>query len=76
MERHAKISADPKVMSGMPCIKGTRVTVSNIVRQVAAGRTIQEICQDYPYLTSEDIRSALGFAADFVATETYDLIAS
>ena len=60
----------------MPCVKGTRVTVANVLRQVAASRTIQEICQDYPYLTAKNIRSALEFAADFVAVETHDLIAS
>ena len=76
MHSHPHISADPKVMSGVPCIKGTRVTDANIVRQVAAGRNIQEICEDYPYLSAENIRSALEFAADITAAETHDLIAS
>ena len=76
MNSYPQISADPRVMSGLPCIKGTRVTVANIVRQVAAGRSVQQICDDYPYLNAESVRSALEFAADMAAAETHDLIAS
>jgi uncharacterized protein (DUF433 family) len=76
MNEHPQITADPKVMTGMPCIKGTRVTVANVVRQVAAGRTPDEICGDYPYLTVDSIRAALSFAADISSTETYELLAS
>ncbi|MCX6880629.1 MAG: DUF433 domain-containing protein [Verrucomicrobia bacterium] len=48
MNDHPNITADPTVMTGMPCIKGTRVTVANVVRQIAAGRAPEEICRDYP----------------------------
>jgi uncharacterized protein (DUF433 family) len=73
MKDHPEITADPQVMTGLPCIKGTRVTVANIVRQIAAGRTPDEICGDYPYLTLESVRAALEFAADLSAAETYEL---
>ena len=73
MNKHPHITADPKVMTGMPCIKGTRVTVANVVRQIAVGRSPEEICSDYPYLTLDTIRAALEFAADVSASETYDL---
>ena len=76
MIEHPEITANPKVMTGMPCIKGTRVTVANVVRQIAAGRTPDEICRDYPYLTIETIRAALAFAADISSSETYELLAS
>ena len=76
MKDHPQITADPQVMTGMPCIKGTRVTVANIVRQIADGRAPTEICHDYPYLTLESIRAALEFAADISAAETYELLAS
>jgi uncharacterized protein (DUF433 family) len=76
MQTHSQITADPKVMTGMPCIKGTRVTVANIVRQVAAGRSASDICRDYPYLTPESVRAALVFVADMAAVETHDLLAS
>ena len=73
MNSHPGITADPQVMTGMPCIKGTRVTVANVVRQIAAGRNPDDICRDYPYLTAESIRAALEFAADISASETYEL---
>ena len=76
MIEHPEITADPRVMTGMPCIKGTRVTVANVVRQIAAGRNPDEICEDYPYLTLESIRAALAFAADMAAVETHELLAS
>ncbi len=73
MNAHPQITADPSVMTGIPCIKGTRVTVANVVRQIAAGRTPADICRDYPYLRPDAIRAALEFAADVSATETYEL---
>ena len=76
MNRHPQITADPHVMTGMPCIKGTRVTVANIVRQIAAGRTPDELLREYPYLSPEAIRAALEFAADISAAQTYELQAS
>lgn len=74
MSKHPGITADPKVMTGMPCIKGTRVTVANIVRQIAAGRSPDDICRDYPYLSVEAIRASLEFAAAVSASETYELV--
>ena len=59
MNDHPYITADPKIMTGMPCLKGTRITVANILRQFAAGRTPDDICRDYPYLTPDSIRAAL-----------------
>ena len=76
MKDHPQISADPKVMTGMPCIKGTRDTVANVVRQIAVGRIPDEIRRDYPYITLDSIRAALEFAADVSASETYELLVS
>ncbi len=73
MNEHPQITADPGVMAGKPCLKGTRVTVSNVVRQIAAGRSTVEICSDYPYLTPDLIQAALEFAADVSGSETYEL---
>lgn len=73
MKQHPGITADPKVMTGVPCIKGTRVTVANVVRQMAAGRSRDEICRDHPYLTADSIRAALEFAADLSASMPSDL---
>jgi uncharacterized protein (DUF433 family) len=73
---HPEITADPNVMTGVPCIKGTRITVANVVRQIAAGRTVDQICEDYPSLTAASVKAALEFAADVTASETHELLAS
>lgn len=58
-----RITIDPDVMGGKPCIRGMRVTVGMIVESIAAGRTVQELLVDFPYLEEQDIREALAFAA-------------
>lgn len=58
-----RITRDPDVMAGKPCIKGTRVTVGALVGLVAAGKTNDEILKAYPYITAEDISQALSYAA-------------
>lgn len=63
MERFDRISRDPAVMAGKPCVKGTRVTVGALVGLVAAGKSTQEIVDAYPYVTAEDIAQALSYAA-------------
>jgi uncharacterized protein (DUF433 family) len=58
-----RITRDPAVMGGKPCIRGMRVTVGTVVGLVAAGRTRDEILREYPYLEAEDIAEALSYAA-------------
>ena len=58
-----RITQEPDVMSGKPCIRGMRVTVGMIVGQIAAGHSIEEILADYPYLEREDVLQALRYAA-------------
>jgi len=58
-----RINQNPQVMGGKPCIRGLRVTVGMIVGQIGAGRTIDELLADYPYLEREDILQALRYAA-------------
>ena len=58
-----RITRDPAVMGGRPCIRGMRVTVGMIVGQIGAGITIDELLVDYPYLDREDIMQALRYAA-------------
>lgn len=59
----ARITQDPKVMGGKPCIRGLRVTVGTVVGLVASGHSDAEILRLYPYLTDADIREALAYAA-------------
>ena len=54
-----RITHDPAVMGGKPCIRGMRVTVGMIVRQIAAGETVDELLADYPCLERDDIPQAL-----------------
>lgn len=61
--RMVRITIDPAVMSGKPCIRGLRVTVANILRQLANHRTPAEILASYPYLEAEDIDACLAYAA-------------
>jgi len=58
-----RITVDPAVMGGKPCIRGMRVTVGTIVGLVAAGHSSDEILRLYPYLEADDIREALSYAA-------------
>ncbi|HEU4935606.1 MAG TPA: DUF433 domain-containing protein [Vicinamibacterales bacterium] len=63
MPQLTRITRDPDVMGGKPCIRGMRVTVGTVVGLVAAGRTGDEILREYPYLEAEDISEALSYAA-------------
>jgi len=58
-----RITIDPRVMNGKPCIRGMRVTVGTVVGLLAEGHSSAEILQLYPYLEAEDIQQALAYAA-------------
>ena len=60
---HERITIDPSRMSGLPCIRDTRVMVSAVLGQFAAGLTIPEVLADFPYLDRDDVLAALEFAA-------------
>jgi len=59
-----RISIDPKVCHGKPCIKGTRIMVWIIVSCLANGDSVKDILEAYPGLTEEDVRAALAYAAE------------
>ncbi len=63
MNNFPRITQNPAVMGGKPCIRGLRVTVGVIVAQIGAGRSIDEVLADYPYLERDDILEALRYAA-------------
>jgi uncharacterized protein (DUF433 family) len=58
-----RITVDPARMGGLPTIRGTRVTVGMLLGQLAAGRTVDEVVADYPYLERDDVLAALEYAA-------------
>ena len=63
MQQPERITLDPEVMGGKPCVRGLRVTVGTLVGLVASGHTVDEILIAYPYLEREDIQQALQYAA-------------
>jgi uncharacterized protein (DUF433 family) len=63
MSDFSRITQNPDVMGGKPCIRGMRVTVGMIVGQIGAGRTVEDLLADYPYLKREDVLEALRYAA-------------
>jgi len=71
-----RITQNPAVMGGKPCIRGLRVTVGMIVGQIAAGRSIDQLLADYPYLQREDILEALRYAAWRAQEREVDLTAA
>lgn len=63
MKNLTRITFDPNVMGGKPCIRGMRVTVGTIIGLIASGYSRAEILQAYPYLEEADIQEALAYAA-------------
>jgi uncharacterized protein (DUF433 family) len=59
-----RISVDPNVCFGKPCIRGTRIWVSLILDFLAGGMSISEVIDEYPQLTEEDIRAAIAYGAE------------
>jgi uncharacterized protein (DUF433 family) len=62
MQELNRISIDPEIMGGKPCIRGMRVTVGTIIGLLSAGHSEERILKAYPYLELEDIREALAYA--------------
>lgn len=71
-----RITLDPEIMNGQPCIRGMRLTVRRVVEAVALYPDREELKAEYPELEDEDIRQALGFAALSVADEVLPLEAA
>jgi uncharacterized protein (DUF433 family) len=66
MKTSERIEIDPRVCNGKPVIRGTRIPVSVVLEQVAAGISWEELIAEYPELKHEDIQAALFFARDFI----------
>ena len=66
-----RINIDPNICHGKPIIKGTRVLVSNILSELSVGKSFDEIIENYPNITKEDIEAALKFGSYLSNYETY-----
>lgn len=64
MDYRKIITIEPGKRSGKPCIRGMRMTVYDVLEYLASGMTQEEVLEDFPYLTKEDILACLAFAAD------------
>ena len=73
MDNLDRITVDPKVFQGQPCIRNMRIPVSLIVKLVSVGKTNDAIMADYPELEKEDIKQALEFAAWVTSEKTYPI---
>lgn len=58
------ITREPGKLGGKPCIRGLRITVDDVLSYLASGMTHQEVLEDFPYLTQEDLHVCLSYAAD------------
>jgi uncharacterized protein (DUF433 family) len=68
-----RITVDPEVLGGKPCIRGMRISVGMIVQMVATGTSAQQIVDEYPYLQAEDVQQALEYSAALAEGE-YHLV--
>ena len=64
MDYRERISIDPLVRSGKPCVRGTRITVADVLDYLGGGMSVADVLDDFPDLTAEDIQACLSFAAD------------
>jgi uncharacterized protein (DUF433 family) len=65
-----RISIDPAVCGGRPCIRGHRIWVSLILDFLASGTTVEEILEDYPQLTAEDVRACMAYGSEMTRERT------
>ena len=64
MDYREIITVEPGKRGGKPCIRGMRITVYDVLSYLASGMSMEEVLEDFPYLTREDVLAALSYAAD------------
>lgn len=69
-----RVEINPDIMLGKPVIKGTRIPVELIIKMLSQGISFEEIIEEYPHLSKEDIRAALAYAAEALEVEEIHLI--
>ncbi|MBD1904193.1 DUF433 domain-containing protein [Trichocoleus sp. FACHB-6] len=76
MKQLTRITLNPEVMGGKPCIRGLRVTVGTVIGLMASGYSTEDILKAYPYLEAEDLREALAYAAWHVEETELPLVSA
>jgi uncharacterized protein (DUF433 family) len=69
MDYHERIRVDADVMLGKPTIKGTRITVEQVLRKMSEGATVSDLLAAYPHLERDDVLAALSYGADVISRE-------
>lgn len=69
-----RVTVDPHILNGKPCIRGMRISVEHILEALAAGTSEEEFVREYPFLESDDIKAALLYAKELVAAERVYLV--
>jgi uncharacterized protein (DUF433 family) len=64
MDYRERIAIDPLVRGGKPCVRGTRIAVSDVLDYLGGGMTVAELLEDFPDLAAEDVQACISFAAD------------
>jgi len=64
MDWRQRITTDPSVRGGKPCVRNTRITVLDVIKYLAGGMSVEEVLKDFPDLTAEDVKACLSFAAN------------
>lgn len=64
MDYRDRIAIDPRIRSGKPCIRGTRITVTDVFDYLGGGMSVAEVLEDFPDLSAVDIQACFAFAAD------------
>ena len=75
VDYHDLITIEPGKRSGKPCIRGLRITVYDILEYLASGMSHEEVLTDFPYLTEDDLRACLAYAADLSRRSVYAVAA-
>ena len=73
---YERITVDPDMMGGMPCVRGMRMPVATVVAMIADGMSVAEIVDDFPDLTPDDVAEALRYAAEAVRERQLPLLHS
>jgi uncharacterized protein (DUF433 family) len=71
--KHDRITVDRRILVGKPVIKGTRIPVEQILRDLGSGMEIEDVLDAYPRLTVDDIQAAIQYAADVISNEDIEL---
>ena len=69
MDYHERIHVDADVMLGKPTIKGTRITVEQVLRKMSEGASVSDLLAAYPHLERDDVLAALSYGADVISRE-------